>query len=89
MDKASIVIAIISRVESTKTKEFTIWTIGITQNPADRKKEHGNPIHWQLWKADSLAYAQKIESHFIIKMGMNGGTVGDLDPSLTTYVYIF
>lgn len=89
MDKASIVNAIISHVESAKTKDYSLWTIGITQNPIDRREDHGNPAYWQSWEAVSLDDAQEIESHFINEKGMVGGTGGDLHLLLTTYVYIF
>ena len=89
MDKKSIIRAIILRVESAKTKNYSIWTIGITQSHQQRKKEHGNPPYWQMWRADTLKDAQEMESYFINEKGMKGGTGGDLEPQYITYVYIF
>ena len=92
MNKQSITQAIINRVESSKTVNYTSWRIGLTHTPSERKEEHeneGRPItHWQQWQADSLADAQAIESYFINEKKMQGGTGGDLSSSQTVYVYI-
>jgi hypothetical protein len=93
MDKKSITQAIIARVESSKTVDYSAWTIGLTHDPAERKQEHeadGKATeYWQQWVADSVSDAQEIESYFINTKGMNGGTGGDLSPRKTVYVYIF
>lgn len=80
--------AIEARVKNSETVKYSIWRIGLTQNPAQRKKDWENPKHWIQWKADSLADAEAVEAHFI-KRGMQGGTGGDLEDGVTTYVYIF
>jgi len=93
MDKQSITQAIINRVESAKTVDYSMWTIGLTHDPAERKQQHENDgestKYWEQWVADSLSEAQEIESFFINKKGMKGGTGGDLSPRRTVYVYIF
>ena len=85
MKESEIVNAIEKRVKSAKTKKYSIWTIGITDDPKRRKKEHDNPEYWMEWKADSEAIARKVEAHFLDK-GMKGATGGGEHPN---YVYIF
>lgn len=88
--KANIISAINAKVGNT---EYNIWRIGLTHDPAERKKywketENQNTDWWSQWEADSLSDAQDIESRFISK-GMKGETGGDLSPWKTTYVYVF
>jgi len=83
--KASIVAAIESKISTTK---YSIWRIGLTNDPKQRKEDWENPKYWSQWAADSLSDAQDIESDFINK-GMKGGTGGDLSSRYTTYVYVF
>ena len=64
---------------------YKVWTIGITDNPDRRKKEHGNPKHWHQWRADTEAIARNVEKYFIAK-GMKGAGGGGDTPN---YVYIF
>jgi hypothetical protein len=70
-------------------KNYTIWTIGITDKPAQRKEQHKNDGKntetWLQWKTDSEKDGRRIESYFIDK-GMKGGTGGDTGAE---YVYIF
>ena len=93
MDKKSITQAIINRVELSKTVDYSAWTIGLTQDPANRKQQHKSDgkstKYWEQWIADSLSDAQDTESYFINTKGMKGGTGGDLSPRKTVYVYIF
>lgn len=93
MDKASIQQAIKDRVEVSKKVDYTIWTIGLTHDPEERKKQHQSDKksteYWKQWQADSLAEAQDLESYFINKKGMKGGTGGDLSSNRRIYVYIF
>ena len=69
-----------------------LWTIGITNDPERRKKEHTqdgkDTKYWEMWKADSKNVAETVESHFIDK-GMKGGSGGNVDGVQTVYVYIF
>jgi len=64
---------------------YSVWTIGITDDPERRKGEHGNPAVWYEWKADSEDIARNVEKYFIDK-GMQGGGGGGDHPN---YVYIF
>jgi len=64
---------------------YSIWTIGITDNPDRRRKEHDNPKYWKQWKADTETIARNVEKYFLDK-GMNGDTGGGETPN---YVYIF
>jgi hypothetical protein len=93
MDKRSIKQAIINRVESSKTVDYSAWTIGLTHDPATRKQEHESEgrstTHWNQWTAGSLSNAQDIESYFINDTGMKGGTGGNLSPHRSVFVYIF
>ena len=77
--------AIENRVNSAKTKDYSIWTIGVTDDPNRRKAEHGNPKYWVQWNADSETAARNVEKHFLGK-GMKGGTGGS---GKADYVYIF
>lgn len=81
--------AIAKRVNDSKTPNFTIWRIGITNDINQRYKDWDEPQYFQYWEADSLSDAQAVESHFINKLNMQGGTGGNLDANKTIYVYIF
>lgn len=65
--------------------DYSIWTIGVTDDLVRRKREHGNPAHWHQWDADTETVARAVEKHFLDK-GMKGGTGG---PGQADYVYIF
>jgi len=64
---------------------YSAWTIGVTDNSARRRIEHGNPIAWLQWNADTETVARDVEIYFLNK-GMKGapGGAGRAD-----YVYIF
>ena len=64
---------------------YSAWTVGVTDSPTRRKKEHGNPSHWHQWNAATELVARRIEAHFLAK-GMHGDTGGGGDAD---YVYIF
>lgn len=70
---------------------YSIWTIGITNDPARRRKEHDaegkNTSAWSHWEADSESIARNVEQYFILK-GMKGGTGGGGGPS-PRWVYVF
>lgn len=94
MDKSSIVQEIFTRVRTSKNADFSIWRIGLTHDPTERRAQHEaageDTRHWLQWVADSLNDAQGIETLFINTYGMKGGTGGDLSPRRrTVYVYIF
>ena len=64
---------------------YPSWTIGVTDDPARRRIEHGNPAGWRQWDADSETIARNVESYFL-PIGMKGGTGGG---GIADYVYIF
>jgi hypothetical protein len=73
-------------------KDYTVWQIGITNDPGERLKEWGktkNVSAWRQWTADSLSDAQAIERYFINDKKMKGGTGGSTSAGSTVYVYIF
>ncbi len=63
---------------------YSVWTIGVTDNPARRRGEHGNPNTWRHWDADTETAARNVETYFLAK-GMKGGGGG---PGRADYVYI-
>jgi hypothetical protein len=79
----------IIRAISLGIKNYTLWTIGITDDPQRRKSEHEaqgqNVMAWRDWKADTETIARNVERYFLDK-GMKGGTGGGEHP---TSVYIF
>jgi len=82
MNRHLITQAITDRVESAKPADYSLWTIGVTYFPNDRKKH-------RQWIADSFSDAQGIESFFINQKGMKGGTIEDFIDHKIVYVYIF
>ena len=82
MNRQSITQAITDRVESAKPADYSLWTIGLTRFPNERKKQ-------RQWIADSFSDAQDIESFFIHKKGMKRGATEDLNDHKTFCVYIF
>ncbi len=93
MNMALIKQAISNRVESSKEVDYSAWTIGITQDPDQRRNQHKSEVenikHWTQGTADSLSDAQAIESLFINDKHMKGGTGGNLVPGVITHVYIY
>lgn len=77
--------AIKSAIEGIVGGKYSIWTIGVTDDPARRRGEHGNPPSWRHWDADTETAARNVERYFLDK-GMKGapGGAGRAD-----YVYIF
>ncbi len=82
MNRQSIIQAITDRVETTKTADYSLWTIGLTHFP-NKSKKH------QEWIANSFSDAQEIKSFFINQKGMKGGTTDVLYEHKTVYVYIY
>lgn len=86
MNESELNSAIEAKIVST---EYSIWTIGITDDPKRRRDEHeaeGETIaYWSDWKADTETITRNVEAHFLDK-GMKGGTGGGEHP---TYVYVF
>ena len=77
--------AIKSAIEGIVGGKYSLWTIGVTDDPVRRRSEHGNPNNWHQWNADTETDARNVERYFLDK-GMKGGTggIGRAD-----YVYIF
>ena len=66
-------------------RSYSVWTIGVTDDPDRRKREHGVPGLWHQWDADTQTAARNVEAYFLAK-GMEGGGGG---PGRADYVYIF
>ena len=64
---------------------YSAWTIGVTDDPTERRRQHRNPPIWHQWNADTETTARNVETYFKSK-GMKGGTggLGNAD-----FVYIF
>ena len=47
---------------------YSSWTIGITKDPDQRKREHNSDrkavYAWRHWLADSLEIAEEVKSYF-------------------------
>lgn len=65
---------------------YSLWAIGLTNNPDQRETEIGNPMGWRQFDADNEQVARNVEAHFVGK-GMQGDT-GSRDYS-AKHVYIF
>ena len=81
--------AINERVKNSQSPNYKAWRIGLTHDIDERYNYWKRPEHFLYWEANSLEDAQAVETHFINKMGMQGGTGGDLDDNKTVFVYIF
>ena len=80
MNKSEII-----EVIEKSASNYLAWTIGITDAPKRRKREHGTPRYWLYWKADSETIARNVEKHFLYKGMKSGGSDGDHP----TFVYMF
>ena len=65
--------------------DYSLWTIGVTDDLVRRKTEHDNPQHWHQWDADTEIVARNVEKYFLDK-GMKGGGGGS---GRADFVYIF
>ena len=65
---------------------YSLWAIGLTDDPERREAEIGNPMGWRQFDADTEQVAKNVESHFVGK-GMEGDTGGRV--TRAKYVYIF
>jgi len=87
--------AIKQRVNNSEKVDYFIWTIGITSEPEDRKKDHDNPKYWKMWEADSESVAREVTYCFRHEFPeektkrMKGGVGGDIDGRKSVFVYIF
>ena len=80
MNKSEII-----EVIEKSVSNYLAWTIGITDSPKRRKREHGTPRYWLYWKADNETIARNVEKYFLDK-GMKGGGGGGDHPK---FVYMF
>ncbi len=64
---------------------YGAWTIGVTDDPGRRMREHNNPTGWRHWDADTERIARDVEAFFVAE-GMSGDTGGG---GRADYVYIF
>lgn len=85
MTKEQIIAAIITKVGSN----YSIWTIGVTDDPEIRKSQHSsdgeNVNFWSQWKTDSEKIGRDVEQYFLDR-GMKGGSGGG---GRAGYVYVF
>ncbi|MFQ5652415.1 MAG: hypothetical protein ACE5IY_20990 [bacterium] len=56
---------IIQQVEMTVQGQYSKWKIGITDGPARRRAQLGNPLSWLHWQADSEEIARAVKHHFL------------------------
>ena len=65
------------------------WTVGVTDNPAQRRRQHERDdedvLWWRTWNASSEQAARSVEKHFLNK-GMQGGAGGRGNAD---HVYVF
>ena len=66
-------VIIISEIESAVKDEYSDWKIGITNDPANRKAQLGNPLSWLQWKAASKEVASFVMQHFLSQGLKNAG----------------
>ena len=73
-----------SEIERT-VATYSLWTIGVTNEPAHCRIEYGSPRRWHQWHADTETAARNVERYFIAK-GMKGASGG---LGHANHVYIF
>jgi len=76
---------IISQIENTVGGKYSGWKIGITDKPALRKAQVGNPLSWLQWQADSHQAAKNVLQYFLQKGMKHSGTAN----KSADFVYIF
>jgi len=72
-------------IEGCMSGNYSAWTIGVTDEPIQRKQERGNPTYWHYWDATTEEAAKRIESYFVEK-GCKSTSGGE---ARGNYVYIF
>ena len=77
--------AVIKTAIERIVRDYSLWTIGVTDDPVRPRSEHGRPYSWDYWDAATEQVARNVESYFIAK-GMKGGGGG---LGQANYVYIF
>lgn len=66
--------------------EYSLWNIGVTDNPLRRKREHRNPNAWYDWHAETEEEARNVEAYFVDK-GMQRAT-GEGGSAHHVYIFI-
>ena len=81
--------SIITEIEGLAYGQYAQWTIGVTDNPDQRRRTHESENkdtrRWSVWDANTEDEARDVERHFI-GLGMQGGTGGR---GRADYVYVF
>jgi len=75
---------IIKQIEKTVVGKYSDWLIGLTDDPALRKAQLGNPLSFLQWKADSEQAAKNVERYFLVKGIQSAGVA----PKSALHVYI-
>ncbi len=76
---------IIKEMEDIIRGSYAAWTVGVTDDPARRRREHNNPRWWYTWNTRNEDEARDIEGYFCGK-GCQGGDGG---PGKVDYIYLF
>ncbi|MDA1127976.1 MAG: hypothetical protein O2913_04655 [Chloroflexi bacterium] len=66
---------------------YSLWGIGLTNDPDTRELEMGSPNGWQFFDADSEESAKNVEEHFLSK-GMAGNNEGRVGRAKFVYIYM-
>lgn len=93
MGKKDIISAVMLRVENSYAPKYSVWYIGVTNDPLSRKAWHDaageDTTFMQCWEASSLADAREAEFNLVNEKGMNGITTDEPSSGKPVFVYIF
>jgi len=81
---------IISEIDAKTNHNYSIYRIGITDNPKERQEywaTQETTKYWKQWQADSSTDAKAVETYFINEKKMKGGT-GGIITAQTKWVYV-
>lgn len=79
----------IDKLVNDRGGPYKKWTVGVTDNPAQRRRQHERDdegvLWWHTWNASTEQAARNVEKHFL-NNGMQGGAggLGSAD-----HVYVF
>lgn len=62
-------------VKNSFIKELVMKYVGLTDDPATRRSQHGNPSDWQYWSFQSESAARTWEKGWLAQ-GCKGGPGG-------------
>ena len=88
MARVSIISTVENKVSAGKKRDYSIWTIGITDNPTSSREEHSktsNTKEWEHWDAESEDEAMLIKQYFLSRKMKDAGRRG----RNAKYVYVF